>query len=74
MPTTAPSPLTSFLYGRALEEGCIHVSKMRLEKEDRKEAPMEDDSSDDESVVEEDAEHPGLKMKWNWTELKGERK
>ncbi|KAJ4985931.1 hypothetical protein SVAN01_08620 [Stagonosporopsis vannaccii] len=74
MPATAPSPLTPFLHGRALEEGCIHVSKMRLEKEDRKEASVEEDSSDAESVVGEEAEHLGLRMKWNWTELKDERK
>ena len=70
MPTTAPCPLTSYLHGGLLEEGCIHISKMRLEKEGENKAPVEEDSSDAESVEEDDAGHPGLKMQWNWTELK----
>ncbi|KAF3043784.1 hypothetical protein E8E12_010246 [Didymella heteroderae] len=64
MPTAAPCPLTSYLHGGLLEEGCIHVSKMRLEKEAEEE-------SDSESVQDDDAaDHPGLMMQWGWTELK----
>jgi hypothetical protein len=80
MPTTAPCPLTSFLHGGLLEEGCIHISKMRLGKEDQVETKVnhgglsaEEDSSDAESVEEEDAGHPGLRMQWNWTELSQDR-
>lgn len=75
MPTTAPCPLTSHLHGGLLEEGCIHISKTRLEKEgveERKkceELGGDEDASDAESV-EEDAEHSGLRMQWSWTELK----
>ena len=65
MPTSAPCPLTSFLHGGLLEDGCIHVSKMRLENEVEKEA-----ESDAESVQDDDtAHHPGLRMQWEWTEL-----
>jgi hypothetical protein len=61
MPTSAPCPLTSFLHGGLLEEGCIHVSRMRLEKEAE---------SDAESVQDDDAaDHPGLRIQWGWTEL-----
>lgn len=71
MPTTAPCPLTSYLHGGLLEEGCIHVSKMRLEKEVERRAPVDEDSSDAESVEDDDtADHPGLRMQWDWTELK----
>lgn len=69
MPTTAPCPLTSYLHGGLLEEGCIHISKMRLEKEE-KGARVDDDMSDAESVEEDGADHPGLRMQWNFTELK----
>ncbi|KZM21066.1 uncharacterized protein EKO05_0011147 [Ascochyta rabiei] len=78
MPTTAPCPLTSFIHGGLLEEGCIHVSKMRLgeEKEPKKKdggLSAEEESSDAESVEEEDVGHPGLRMQWNWTELNKDR-
>ncbi|KAJ8106849.1 hypothetical protein OPT61_g9268 [Boeremia exigua] len=73
MPTTAPCPLTSYLHGGLLEEGRIHVSRLRLEKEETREMPLEEDSSDTESV-EEDENHPGLRMQWNWTELKDEER
>lgn len=67
MPTTAPCPLTSYLHGGLLEEGCVHVSKMRLEKDAEK---VEEEESDTESVQDDDAaDHPGLRMRWNWTEL-----
>ena len=72
MPTTAPCPLTSYLHGGLLEEGCIHVSRMRLEKEEavsNKALPVDEDSSDVESVEDDDANQPGLRMQWNWTEL-----
>lgn len=68
MPSSAPSPLTSYLHGGLLEEGCIHVSKMRLEKEEGRKGAVEEES-DAESVDEEEGEHPGLRMQWNWTEL-----
>lgn len=81
MPTTAPSPLTSYLHGGLLEEGCVHISKTTLEKEEpvtrhTKCAPssMDEDSSDAESVEEDDADHPSLRMQWNWTELKADKK
>lgn len=73
MPTTAPCPLTSFLHGGLLEEGCLHVSKIRLEKEEKRQvSKMEvEEYSDVESVEEEDAaDHPGRRMQWKWTELK----
>ena len=73
MPTTAPCPLTSFLHGGLLEEGCLHVSKIRLEKEEKRHvSKMEvEEYSDVESVEEEDAaDHPGRRMQWKWTELK----
>lgn len=70
MPTTAPCPLTTYLHGGLLEEGYIHVSKMRLEKEIARRVPAEEDSSDAELVEEDDTDHPGLRMQWNWTELK----
>lgn len=77
MPTTAPCPLTSFLHGGLLEEGCLHVSKVRLEREEKEQVgkmAVEEDS-DAESVDEDDAaHHPGRKMQWTWTELKGEAK
>lgn len=76
LPTSAPCPLTSYLHGGLLEEGCIHISKIRLEKEEaasRKAIPVEEDSSDVESVEENDADHPGLRMQWRWTELNKNR-
>ncbi|KAF2995110.1 hypothetical protein E8E13_004125 [Curvularia kusanoi] len=71
MPTTAPCPLTSYLHGGLLEEGCIHVSKMRLEKQHVSRVESEEES-DAESVEEDDADHSGRRMQWNWTELKKE--
>jgi hypothetical protein len=70
MPTTVPCPLTSYLHGGLLEEGCIHISKMRLEKEVERQMPVEEDSSDAESVEDDDANHPGLRIQWKWTESK----
>jgi hypothetical protein len=65
MPTSAPCPLTSFLHGGLLEEGCIHVSRMRLEKEVEREAESDAESVQDDDV----ADHAGLRMQWGWTEL-----
>lgn len=72
MPISAPCPLSSYIHGGLLEEGCIHVSKVRLEKEEAalgKAMPVDEDLSDAESVEEDDAGHPGLRMQWKWTEL-----
>ena len=68
MPTTEPCPLTSYLHGGLLEEGCIHVSKMRLEDDVKRQTLVDEDTSDAESV-EDDIDHPNLKMQWKWTEL-----
>ena len=51
----------------------MHVSKIRLEKEEKRHvSKMEvEEYSDVESVEEEDAaDHPGRRMQWKWTELK----
>lgn len=69
MPTTAPCPLNSYLHGGLLEEGCIHVSKIRLEREEKRRPTIEEES-DAESVEEDDVAHPALRMQWKWTELK----
>lgn len=72
MPTAAPSPLTSYLNGGLLEEGCVHISKTTLEKEQsvlRMPSPVDEDTSDADSV-EDEADHPNLRMQWRWTELK----
>lgn len=78
MPHNAPDPLQSYQHARWLEEGCIHVTKTVLEKEekitkahntryvDERWEEEERSSEDGEEVV----DHPNLRMQWRWTELR----
>jgi hypothetical protein len=72
MPPNTQNPLTGYLHGNLLEEGCIELTKTVLEKEDKRgfEGLCESaaGSSDEE---EEDTEyHENLHLKWTWTEIK----
>jgi hypothetical protein len=58
-----------------LEEGCVHISKITLEKDEDASGKRRYDSStveqdiQDTDSVEDEADHPKLRMQWGWTEL-----
>jgi hypothetical protein len=83
MPPNTQNPLTGYLHGDLLEEGCIELTKTVLEKEDKRrfeglcESASGAGSSDEEEeeeggrVVREDpGYHENLHLKWTWTEVK----
>jgi hypothetical protein len=73
MPPNTANPLTGYVHGNLLEEGCIELTKMVLEKEKGIELIMREiaESGDDEEEDEEEGkDHENLHLKWTWTELK----
>jgi hypothetical protein len=73
MPLNTQNPLTGYLHGSLLEEGCIELTKTVLGKEDKHgfEVLCESAAGSSDEEEEEDTEHhENLHLKWTWTEVK----
>jgi hypothetical protein len=72
MPPNTANPLPGYVHGNLLEEGCMELTKMVLEKEKGIELIVREiaESGDDEEEDEEEGkDHENLHLKWTWTEL-----
>jgi hypothetical protein len=73
MPLNTTNPLTGYVHGNLLEEGCIELTKTVLEKGGEKQGvevlATESGASSDEEE-EEVRDHENLHLKWTWTEVK----
>jgi hypothetical protein len=72
MPPNTANPLTGYVHGNLLEEGCIELTKTVSEKEKGIEVIVREiaESGDDEEEDEEGRDHENLHLKWTYTELK----
>jgi hypothetical protein len=74
MPPNTANPLTGYVHGNLLEEGCIELTKTVLENEGGKQGVemlvTESGASSDEEE-EEVRNHENLHLKWTWTEVQG---
>jgi hypothetical protein len=72
MPPNTANPLTGYVHGNLLEEGCIELMKTVSEKEKEIGVVVREiaESGDDDEEDEEGRDHENLHLKWTWTELK----
>jgi hypothetical protein len=74
MPPNTANPLTGYVHGNLLEEGCIELTKTVLEREGGKqgvEMLVTDSGASSDEEEEEVRDHENLHLKWTWTEVKG---